>query len=235
LLGGSTAYGGGCVLLAVNDKKVFSTAEAVELINRTKLNEEHRHKMGMAPTSNVTVCVSRYAEFSKSSNPSALTIRSVSSSLVDLENVGESRLAKYLEESGKPPPCWVEVDDEDMAHWSNVQVLGASSHNDLISPYQQIISDKQSVEIDLVLSAKGGDIGANIDEIAGTGLYIRQISSKSELGKILGESACQCGSILWKVNGKQVKTKAELDESIVSVGLSCYTLSLCKWTLYWRK
>lgn len=224
LLGGNAAYGDGCVLLAIDDTVIKTAQAAIQLIQKSKETEMQKEKEGQSPISKITMCFSRYASFLNSTDQSAMTIRTVEGERVELDEVGEYRLQRYFERAGSPPRCWVEEDEDEAISFQSSEKDGPGTKQEVAEAFLDIVRDQRSVEVEVVLSARDGEIGAKIDEISGKGLFLRRINSNKQLGKILGEHASHRGAILWKVNRGIVGTKAEMDDSIESVGLSCYKI-----------
>jgi hypothetical protein len=77
------------------------------------------------------------------------------------------------------------------------------------------MGNPHSIVIIVVLSCKES-IGADIAEVSTssfTGLYLCNISSEGQLGKILGKRASLYGAVLFKLKGTEVKTKGEFYEA----------------------
>jgi hypothetical protein len=225
LLGGSDAYGKGCVLLSINDTVIADAAHAQQTISQAK----HREKHTTRRKSHVTLCLSKYADFRCSSDSTSLSIRRIGGEPYDAESHEEFLLERYMGEN-PPLPSWIERMEED-----DEEKLPASfpdtaprSKKDCKEYCQRIMADDRSVEVELVMDTSEGSIGAKLYGVKGTGLFLRSISPEKQLGKALGRRACMLGAVLWKIDGEEVWTKEDYNRIIESMGHTSYSVTLGK-------
>ena len=238
LLGGEDAYGGGCVLLSVNNTDVRDAAAAKKAILWAKEGE----KLSLSKKSKIKLCLSKTANFQNSSDAAALSIRRINSDAADLsirrnneETCDDVRdehvvLDKFLRETPPPPLSWVERarKDAENALTSNFPHRPPKTKKDCRIYFQSIMEDNRSVEVELVMVTAEGGFGAKIYEVPNSGLFLRSISFKKQLGKALGRTACLFGAVLWKFEGEEVRTREALNRIIEGIGDTSYSVTLGK-------
>lgn len=217
-MGGADVYEFGCSILAVNGRDCNTPAELKELYLKA------RDGKGVK----LTLCLSKYANFSSIPDLSLMNPRRLDGKPFEKETYTKIRLQKL-------EPVAICTDDLEATTYLEYPPAGSPKPPLLprTAPKTEIerdaaildlLANSNNVEIDLEFSAS--ELLGAVSHVATTcdiaGLWIHSFKEKGQLVEALGQNACKHGFVLLKANGMIIQSRKEADGKIFK-GLSMFS------------
>jgi hypothetical protein len=217
-LGGVQASFNGCSLMAINGKPIYGPRDVHAFVQNVMCS------MVGGEVAILTFCLPKNVDLTRVPDLSWLNCRrrngervSYSREIAEEESGYESRQAlKSLSENTFSAPS--EIAKQRPQTWISLPTKAPTTDEELIRAFNTVMEDVRSVEVTFVMSSDEG-FGSDIKHISGpsSGLYIHAAQENGQVRRLLGNTACRHGAVLWKVSGIIIEDSEHLDKVLEGI------------------